>query len=175
MNCPPVVFLFLLNLLKVIDHCLRKRKPRLGSNRDGIIGLCQCWQTWHCARDKTVSRRQFIREIRADQGDPFWMWYLVTLFVRLYGDWLWSWISVLFVDRTLGTIVIWTGIHEPIIKRHVSARTARKHNCCLCHAAGRFWRCTAWVLACVMLLGGKSCPGLDCVFPGPMFQCPVNC
>ena len=103
-----------------------KGKPGWGSDRDGIIGLCQCWQTWHCVRDKTVSHRQFSREIRADQDDPFWMWYLITLFVRLYGDWLWSWISVLFVNRTLGTIVIWTGIHEPIIKRRVSARTARK-------------------------------------------------
>ena len=116
-----------LHNLRVVNSCWifwkwliiasEKGKPGWGSDRGGIIGLCQCWQTWHCARDKTVGCRQFISEIRADQDDLFWMWYLVTLFVRLYGDWSWRWISVLFVDRTLGTIVIWTGIHEPIIKR----------------------------------------------------------
>ena len=29
-NFPPEFFLFLLNFLKVLDHCLRKRKTRLG-------------------------------------------------------------------------------------------------------------------------------------------------
>ena len=39
----------------------------------------------------------------------------------------------MFVDRTPGTIVIRTGIHDPIIKRRVSPnrRTARKQNLCL--------------------------------------------
>ena len=152
-----------------------KGKPGCGSD------LCQCWQTWHCARDKTVSRRQFIRETRVDQDDTFWMWYLVTLFVRLYGDWLWSWISVLFVNRTLGIIVIRTGIHEPIIKRRVSTLIIgeRQENIIvvcvtLPGGTGRFCRCTAWGLACVMSLVGKSCPGLACVFLGPTFQRPVN-
>ena len=156
-----------------------KGTPGWGSDRDGIIGLCQCWQTWHCARDKIVSRRQFIREKRAGQDDPFWSFHLVTLFVRLYGNWLWSWISVLFVDRTPCTIVIRTGIQEPIIKRRVSARIGeRQENIIVVYVTlpggtGSFCRCTAWVLAYVTSLVGKSCPGIACVFPGPTFQRPV--
>ena len=99
----------------------KKKKTRLGSD------LCQCWQT-HCARDKTVSHQQFIKKKRVGQDYPFWMWYLVTLFVRLYGHWLWTCISVLFMfaDRTPGTTIIRTGINEPIIKRRTSARTSKK-------------------------------------------------
>ena len=108
-------FIFLSPVSSLVSE---KGKPGWGSD------LCQCWQTWHCARDKTVSRQQFIREKHVGQDDLFWMWYLVTLFVRLYGNWLWSCISVLFmfVDQTPGTIVIRTGIHEPLIKRRVSTR-----------------------------------------------------
>ena len=114
--------------------CPRKRKTRLGE-----------WPGWYnrlvsVLTEVALCEGQDCQSPAIHQRDtcrPGWMWYHVTMFVQLYGDWLWSWISVMFVDRTLGTIVIWTGIHEPIIKRRVTARTARKHNCCLCHAAGQ--------------------------------------
>ena len=47
----------------------------------------------------------------------------------------------MFIDRTPGTIVIRTGIPERACHQTphgcLNRRTARKHNCCLCHAAGR--------------------------------------
>ena len=64
---------------------------------------------------------------------------------------LWSWISVLFVDRTPGTIGIRTGILKPITKRRVSARIGeRQENIIICivtlpGVTGSRFRCTAWL------------------------------
>ena len=109
-----------------MDHCLRKRKTRLGE------------QTWQCVRDKTVSRWQFIREIHVDQDDPFWMWYIVRPVV---------WQLIVELDQC--TVCQQNSRHHLHPNRNTRAdhqtpredtnyrRTARIHNCCLCHAAGR--------------------------------------
>ena len=38
----------MLNILKLIDHCFRKRKSRLGSDRNGIISLSACAKADKC-------------------------------------------------------------------------------------------------------------------------------
>ena len=44
---------------------------------------------------------QFIRGKSEGEDDPFWMWYRVTLFVRLYGNWLWRQQKIIVVGVTL--------------------------------------------------------------------------